>query len=40
MKYTKTLLDITFIKSCKTEYILPTFAKVRLSNENANFELK
>ena len=40
MKYAKTLLDIAFIKSCKTEHILPTFAKVRLSNKNANSKLK
>ena len=31
-KYEKTSLHIAFIKSCKQEHLLPTFAKVRLSN--------
>ena len=29
-KYEKTSLDIAFIKSCKQEHLLPTFAKARL----------
>ena len=31
---------MAFIKSCKQEHLLPTFAKVRLSNKNASFKLK
>ena len=29
-----------FIKSCKTENIIPTFAKVRLSLKHSNYKLK
>ena len=38
-KYAKSLLDITFIKSCKTEHILPTFVKFRLSNKYVDIKL-
>ena len=36
----KTLAYIKFIKSCKTENIIPTFAKVKLSLKHSNYELK
>ena len=36
----KTSLDIAFIKPCKQEHLLPTFAKVGLSNKTASFKLK
>ena len=33
----KTLAEIEFIKSCKTENITPTFAKVKLSLKGSNY---
>ena len=36
----KTLADIKFIKSCKTEDIIPAFAKVKLSLKHSNYKLK
>ena len=36
----KTLADIKFIKSCKTENIIPTFPKVTLSLKHSNYKLK
>ena len=39
-KYMKLQSDIKFIKSCKKENLIPTFAKVNLSIKNANRKLK
>ena len=39
-KYMKVQSDIKFIKSCKKENLIPTFAKVNLSIKNANRKLK
>ena len=36
----KTLANIKFVKSCKTESIIPTFAKVKLSLKYSNYKLK
>ena len=36
----KTLANIKFVKSCKTENIIPTFAKVKLSLKYSNCKLK
>ena len=36
----KTLADIKFVKSCKTENIIPTFAKVKLPLKHSNYKLK
>ena len=39
-KYTKILLDIKFIKTCKQEHIIPTFANIKLSIKGKNNKLK
>ena len=39
-KYVKLQSDIKFIKSCKKENLIPTFAKVNLSIKTANRKLK
>ena len=39
-KYAKILIDIKFIKACKQEYIIPTFANVELSIKGKNNKLK
>ena len=36
----KTLVDIKFIKSCKLENIISTFAKVKLSLKQSNCKLR
>ena len=36
--YANTILDVTFIPSCKTDHILPTFTKVRLPNKNGKLK--
>ena len=35
-KYMKTILDITFLKKCKQEQLIPTFANERLSTKGPN----
>ena len=39
-KYMKIQADITFIKSCKREKLIPTFANVKLSLKKASRKLK
>ena len=39
-KFEKTKLDIEYIKSCKQEHLLPTFATLRLSIQTKNKKLK
>ena len=39
-KYVKVVADIKFIKSCKNENIIPTFAKVNLSLKHGNYKLQ
>ena len=39
-KYAKTILDITFLKQCKEEQLIPTFANARLSTKGSNIKLK
>ena len=39
-KYVKVAADIEFIKSCKNENIIPTFAKVNLSLKHGNYKLQ
>ena len=39
-KYVKVLADIKFIKSCKSEDIIPTFAKVNVSLKHGNYKLQ
>ena len=39
-KYMKTILDIKFLKKCKQEQLIPTFANVRLSTKGSNIKLK
>ena len=36
----KTILDIKFLKKCKQEQFIPTFANVRLSTKRSNIKLK
>ena len=36
----KTVVDIKFIKSCKTENVIPTFANVNLSTQYGSYKLK
>ena len=40
LKYTKTVADIKFIKSCKTANVIPTFANVNLSTQYGSYKLK
>ena len=39
-KYEKTKLDIQYIKLCKQERLLPTFATIKLSRQTKNNKLK
>ena len=39
-KYMKVDQDIKFIKSCKKEHLVPTFAKVNLSVKSGSYKLK
>ena len=39
-KYVKIQADVEFIKHCKSEKIIPTFAKVNLSLKQSNHKLK
>ena len=39
-KYVRTILDIKFLKQCKQEQLIPTFANVRLSTKGSNIKLK
>ena len=39
-KYVKAQADIEFIKHCKSENIIPTFAKVNVSLKHSNHKLK
>ena len=39
-KFEKTKLDKEYIKLCKQEHLLPTFAMVRLSTQTKNKKLK
>ena len=39
-KYVKVVADIKFIKSCKSEDIIPTFAKVNVSLKHGNYKLQ
>ena len=38
-KYVKVVADIKFIKSCKSESIIPTFVKVNLTLKHGNYKL-
>ena len=40
IKYMRLTADITFIKLCKVEEIVPTFAKVNLSIKSGSRKLK
>ena len=40
IKYIKTLADIKFITSCKTDNIIPTFAKVKFSLKHSIYKSK
>ena len=39
-KYQKVILDLKFIKTCKKEELIPTFANVRLSVKHGSAKLK
>ena len=39
-KYAKILLDMTFIKTCKKEHIIPTFGNTKLSIKGTNNKFK
>ena len=39
-KYVKVAADIRFIKSCRNENIIPTFAKVNLSLKHGTYKLQ
>ena len=39
-KYVRTILDIKFLKQCKQEQLIPTFANVCLSTKGSNIKLK
>ena len=36
IRYEKTLLDIKFLKICKVEHLIPTFANIRLGTSGTN----
>ena len=38
-RYEKTLLDIKFLKLCKVEHLIPTFANIRLAANGSKIKL-
>ena len=39
-RYEETLLDIKFLKICKVEHLIPTFANIQLGTSGINIKLK